>query len=140
METTIYKYLLGIGGVVVVLASVYSYGTHQGYDSGYSSGVKAGKEALQPVMNALELQAEAATKKLNNDTLTRNTRISELEFSLAERSASLRVALTQQNAKRETIVTKYVQTAGPTQDACGLGVPEVEAINALIATQVKGQP
>lgn len=140
MGTTIYKYVIGIGGVIVVLAGVYSYGTHRGYDSGYSSGVRAGKEALKPTMDALELQAEAAVRKLNIDTQTRNARIEELESSLAERSASLRVAQAQQNAKREKVITKYVATAGVSQASCGLDAPAVEAINELIETQIKGQP
>lgn len=129
------KWMLQLGAAALIIAGSYLYGASTGYDKGYTSGVTAGKEALKPAMDRLEGVAEAATKKLNDDTKARNTRITELEQSLANKTAALLLAQTKKESARDKVVTRYVETAGPVQASCGISASTVRAINELIDLQ-----
>lgn len=124
--------------VVLLLAAVYTAGHHRGYDDGHSDGYTEGVKSQKPVVDELKNKVAALTKVINDDREATAAKVKALEHDLSEATIELTAKQAEGKAKRDDIVHRYETSIPPVQqNACGLSVETVTAINALLDTQIE---
>jgi hypothetical protein len=115
------KYVLPILGALALLAAADEYGHSKGYQEGYQVAWNAQQTAINKMVAAENAQADANNKQIAS--------IESDSFSAAFAAKAAQQKLEQ---TRTTVVTQYVKANPVTSQTCGLDVPAVQAINAII--------
>lgn len=121
MTVTLWKWILIIVGIMGILFGAYSYGHAAGEQSGYKTA-----------WNIQQATIQAMVDKDNKQAAIQNGQIAALEATAASNAADAFAARAQAQLTRETVVNHYYSANPTTATTCGLDIPLVNAINALI--------
>ncbi len=124
-QTDLGKLILKILILLLIIAGIFWYGHHRGYDSGYTKGVDSQKPAIAKLVKQLNDEHKAIDAKIKRieDKAKR-----DIAFAQSQQKIKIEV--------RQKIVDHYHKTFVEVASKSSLSEPSVKAINDLLDTQV----
>lgn len=123
---SILKYFLMIMAIISVVYGIYAYGHSKGHDEGYKAGWAAQQETIDGLVKQINDEREAQQKKLD-----------KIQADAAEAILTAQKEAAAAKKERDDILSNYQHNTPPEQKhQCGLNVSAVNAINALLGTQL----